>query len=414
MGDMEESYYADQLLRKAKTIVDDYKLKISLSDSDSTPLDAQQMHLYESMKRWHTNAHVSRAEWRRCFDNISNNLDVKESMSIEEDLQQFLQSKFKKASLKNMFSISPLLDFLEDDIRKLYHVKLDTRLDTMEDEFNQTDVFDRMKPEDVTHLEKVFMPAAYFYTYLEKHSGAARLDLMNDIFTLGSGSRTASLFPEVTGICDKCSNNAELSNVSETNIDSYNRGLFKLQLKHRFTTSFRIMVSSSDDGSSFDEKLYFKEDTWYNPFDSTSSSSGTTTSCARSLAGVESDRLDFECQDCTKSFTKKEYLDFHRECFHKTALKCGTQFVADPTDLISSFTHEDEAGTSKALKCGIQFVGDPPDLISSFTHVDEAGSSSGIAKKVSKKVSKKDKIQQETRTTRQLRNRPRRELKFSK
>ena len=78
--------------------------------------------------------------------------------------------------------------------------------------------------------------------------------------------------------------------------------------------------------------------------------------------------------------------------------------------LITSLTHEDEAGSSKALKCGIQFVADPPDLITSFTHEDKAGSSSGIAKK----VPEKDKIQQKTRTTRELRKRPRRELKFSK
>ena len=164
--------YREQLLRKAKAVNLDFKTRTRKTDTDSREdvpsLSNEDELLLVSMKRWHENAHMSENDWRVCFGKIQHELDVKEKMNLEEDLAKYLKNKFKQTSLLNRFSVSPLLEFLDNDIRKLYQTKLDERVTELDDEFNLAKVYQGREPEDVTHYEKVFLPGAYFYTYFEK------------------------------------------------------------------------------------------------------------------------------------------------------------------------------------------------------------------------------------------------------
>ena len=195
------SSYADKLLIKTKTVLSEYKSKIVI-DERKISLNATSLKVFISMKRWHANAHMSPTDWKSCFAKVKDKLDVKEKMkTLDGDLNNFLKVKFAATVLKEQFAICDVLDCLVVDIRDLYQLKLDQRDDELDDEFNVDHFFQGMKPSDLTYYKKVFLPAALFFTYLERHPDSDRRALMEDVFTVGSGSQTEDLVPEVTGLC---------------------------------------------------------------------------------------------------------------------------------------------------------------------------------------------------------------------
>ena len=371
--------YTERLGHKARVIVQDFDSKIS----DEAPKIAINQKLFKSMKRWHKNSHISENDWKTAFTKIEHKLDVLGKMKLDEDFKSYLDLKFKQTSLVKAFSVTPILEFLDSDIRRLYKRRMDARAGEEEDEFSEQSVFDGMRPENMSHFSRVFLPAAYFYTYLEIHSEDDRLDLMDDVFTIGSGSMTHDLFPEVTGICVKCAVDQKYANFSETDIDTYNIKLLEQMEINKFKTSLERWDSSESEGN---ESSFSKEMFWYNPFDSSSSSEDVLSETP--LEETKTVSSEYACQDCTKVFSKKEYLIFHRECFHKGDLPHSVQFVGDPPDLITSFHQDSETISSRELKT-----------------------------KRKRPLAKGEKVQQKTEkvvATRVLRKRICKELKFSK
>ena len=152
------------------------------------------------MKRWHVNCHITPVDWKESFDRIKHGLDVRGKMRPLGDLKSFLDIKFKAEVHQNRFNICEILEFLENDIRHLYRLKLDFR-DGEFDEFNTSQIYQGMLPEDTTFYERVFLPTALFLTYSQRHPNSDRESLMNDCFTLGARTKRDDLAPEVTGLC---------------------------------------------------------------------------------------------------------------------------------------------------------------------------------------------------------------------
>ena len=94
---------------------------------------------------------------------------------------------------------------------------------------------------------------------------------MQEAFSLGTGSRTEDLIPEVTALCSICStNDPEFATFSVEDIECFNKHVFLLQLADGFHLKSRISSSESSVAS----KDFKNEDfPWYNPFDGTSSES---------------------------------------------------------------------------------------------------------------------------------------------
>ena len=202
--------FVEYLKLKSKSVMIDYQLLPG--DDTSDEMSQKDRALFESMKRWHVNLHMKEADWKACFDRVKNKLDVKEKMEpISEDLNKFLRTKFKAYALKDQFSVCEVLEFLESDIRVLYQLRIDQRDEEQDDEFGLA-IEQGMDSVDGIHFQKVFLPSAIFLTYLERHPSAKRIELMRDIFSIGSGCRRQeNFYPEVTGVCVECETGQSLN-----------------------------------------------------------------------------------------------------------------------------------------------------------------------------------------------------------
>ena len=334
--------FVEYLMLKSRSVMIDYQLQAG--DSTTVELSEVENKLFESMKRWHVNMHMKKADWKSCFERVNHKLDVKEKMEpIREDLRKFLQTKFKAYALKDQFSICEVLEFMESDIRDLYQQKIDQRDEEQGDEFGIDSICRGMDSLDGIYYQKVFMPSAVFFTYLEKHPSARRIELMRDIFSIGSGCRRQeNFYPEITGICVECTSTGYFENFSQSDVEEFNRKVFRKQFDSNFGTSFRPSDSDDSDLSDKDDTVE-KLGEWYNPFDSSSASQSSD-----SLDDINV--MKFKCKECAKSFSRNDFLEFHTECFHKDNLKSKVIFVADPEDMISSFTKE--SGPSSSPESG--------------------------------------------------------------
>ena len=287
-------------------------------------LDSMEMKLYSSMTRWHINAHVPEEEWISCFEAVKDTLDVKEKMDqLDQEFLSFLESKFNSQNLKSLFSITPCISSLEKHIKKFYDEKINQRLEENDDEFDVENVFQGVHSKDLIFYQRVFLPAAIFRSYHVKHPDVKRITLMQEAFSLGTGSRTEDLIPEITALCSICStNDPEFATFSAEDIECFNKHVFLLQLADGFHLKSRIGSSESSVAS----KDFKNEDfPWYNPFDGTSSES------------EEMEIMSNACTICTKVFSKQEFLKFHMECFHTNKSSISVKFTSDGNELITSF-----------------------------------------------------------------------------
>ena len=337
---------ADQLLEKSKSVISDYKSFI-VFDEKKVVIDEDKHEIYSSMKRWHFNAHKTQTYWKEMFTKSVTSLDVKEKMNqLDTDLKNFLKKKFKASGPKDQFSICGILEFLVSDVRQLYQIKLDER-DSEVDEFNTDQIYQGILPEDLLYFNKVFLPAALFFTYLSGHPNSDRNALMNDIFTIGSGSQTDLLEPELTAVCKVCAAEKGFEHFNEKEIELLNMKILEVQIKKKFHSSFKMIYSdSSDMGSSVGS------DFWFNPF-SSSSSLDENLEVSKESGLHENEivhNLKFSCNLCEKKFSSDDFLGFHKECFHKTSpVVKSVTFVGEPQDLITSFCHEPSSSSSDVV-----------------------------------------------------------------
>ena len=319
----------EQLLAKVREVLKQYKSYVVFGTAE-VALEEKNQKLFSSMKRWHSNSHISTDDWEFSFNRIKHGLDVKEKMRLPGDLQKFLRSKFSQSGLKTRFSVCNILAFLEPIISRLYKELLEKR-DLTEDEFGLNKLPGQsMLPEELTFYEREFLPYALFLTYSQRHPNDDRESLMDDIFSTGSGSVTPDLTPEVTALCASCANNEGFPDLGRKDIEQFNIQILQQLIKHNFKVTYAEESSSSDESIEYNSF-------WFNPFSSDDCDSVDSGAEAEDIT----DSIKFKCSVCAKEFSKEDFLEFHEEWFHKTKIATSVNFVDEPEDLILTFHGDD-------------------------------------------------------------------------
>ena len=340
--------FEERLKKKVHAVLSQYKSKID-TDASDVEIEEKYKELFKSMKRWHRNSHVSRDEWKAAFEKIKPSLDVRGKLLVPTDLKLFLSAKFAKTNIKDKFNICELLDFLVDDIRQ-YLMHLNSLVDDdEEEEFDIFHISSGVHPDDIPFFEKSFLPVALFNTYSEIHPNSSRKALMNDVFSIGAGSKTEDLFPEVTALCCLCAVRLDLSNVFDT--DQINKKILKEQISGNFRMPVSYDSSDSEvDMGSCEASEVFKLDNgqfWYNPFSASSDESDLD--LEELLLKNDSDGVEcmtdvaHKCNLCTKSFSREEFLTFHKGWFHKIKIS----YIDEGNELMKSFA--DKPGPSEGV-----------------------------------------------------------------
>ena len=246
---------------------------------------------------------------------MENVLDVKEKMApVPNCLSKFLERKFKSSSLRDQYAINDLFDMLLPHIKDLYNSKLKHFECTDEFEIDQLSL-DKIVAgtclKDGLFYEKTFVPAALFFVYKQVHNFYDKEeDLLEDIFTIGAGSMTDNLVPEVVPVCEFCIHS--LSGTDEQynseDVDNMNKIVLKKQVSDKFILEDFIFNIESSVSS---------HTTFINPFsndilDELPAEGG----CYETIDSDESEK--FECELCRKQFTQLDFVQYHKRLFHKS------------------------------------------------------------------------------------------------
>ena len=367
------SSFTLKLCRKSAGVFETYHhlYEKDLGSPEIVDLDPQELRLFNSMERQHVNSHTSLEEWLSIFHQIKSRLGTKETMiDLSKDLVRFLDSKFAQTDIKKRISMPDYLEHLEEIMRAEYRILLSER-DEDEDEFNYD--MDGIKPEDITFLTKRFLPAAMFFTYSKKHPTSDPKELMEDLFTIGAGSMTVDLFPEITGICLECVgqrlHGEDYKNFTHAEITKANLVIFRAQQADHFFSKIPYYSDSSSEDETEkknleDHKLGSNSvsdvsnsptkfsDTHslfeFNPFAASSDSDSTSADkCLSSLEVPQS----HACNHCGKTFSRQEFVKMHIEIFHSEVTKVVVpRFVSEGEDLMTTFVEDNVEESSPKEK----------------------------------------------------------------
>ena len=313
--------FKDQISKKLEAIIEKYagpencKSSVEIPDKDQS--------LFQSMGRWHRNFHLSDGELFSLLENIKqiNVLDVKEKMPvIPVTLQTFLNKQHRATSSQDSFSVNELFEVLLPSIKDLYMIKVDERdsndefgLDSMKDNYDIGKLAAGMQSEDLMFYERTFMPAALFFIYAEIHKelDVGEEELCKDMFSIGAGSKTYDLLPELAAACPLCITNICDGMFEPEEVHSLNKGVFMQQVRDNFSfenltfgseSSANLRIQHEDDELSQSESIC-------NPF------SGVNKIFECGLPSDDESAV-YECNLCLKEFTRNDFLQFHTEVFH--------------------------------------------------------------------------------------------------
>ena len=209
----------------------------SMSAMHSPSLTPSQLQMFDSATRWHSNSHYSEDDWIRNFNSISNELNVCDKMEIEPELCNFVKEKKLKENLQDRFSYPDLLDCLEPAIKKLYCIRLHEEEDEFECSFGAN--FDQQ------FFLNYFTPTAMLKTYMAVHKSASVNECLPELFSIGGGSATLDLFPEVTGVCGLCAGNSFGNLKSDDDISNSNKLVILKQFENKFMDPKHFKFDSS-------------------------------------------------------------------------------------------------------------------------------------------------------------------------
>jgi hypothetical protein len=259
---------------------------------------------------------------------------------LDGHLVQFLDRKRLSSKITDQISISGVFESIFPKIRQLYLDKLEER-DAV-DEFQTENVAAGIPSIDGLFYEKYFLPSCLFYMYKEwlKHNNFEETNMKNDLFIIGSGSKTYTLYPEVHGICTGCVSSVDLrfESFDESGIKEVNVAVFRMQKRDDFgnpavtdilgdgdSNGSNNMVCCNPFNSDSDDEINKTEEFKCNPFDSSSNSE-------------TEENLD-NCDICYQSFPSEDFVKIHKKVFHNTK---GVKaiFVAEAEELMTSFVEE--------------------------------------------------------------------------
>ena len=159
-------------------------------------------------------------------------------MFLDETLVNFLKKKHKSEDPKIQVSVLETFESILPDIYNVYMEKLDLRDGAGFDEFENVRSIGGINTKDGIFYNKFFLPSCVFYIYqmwLEEYGGDTD-DIFNECFTIGTGSATRDLFPEVTGLCTVCVGELfpNLQSKTASDIRQININIYKKQKDHHF------------------------------------------------------------------------------------------------------------------------------------------------------------------------------------
>lgn len=276
---------------------------------------------------------------------VEEKLGVKEDMIENESLVTFLNKKRKSGTLQDQISILGVFDCILENIEEMYKRKLEKRDDGL-DEFDVENVAAGRRLQNGLFYQNYFLPSSLFLIY----QSWLKTDLegevmMNDLFTIGAGSATFALFPEVTGICYKCAAEkfASLENKTSEDIRLINIKVFKEQKRNKFVLPASNKVTSANDSSDSDSDESRNIDC--NPFlsddgDFNNSVEYPSQDIANPFETSENESDEEElfldaCDICSESFPSDDFVQLHKTIFHHRVLK--TKFVEKPESLMTTF-----------------------------------------------------------------------------
>ena len=137
------------LMRKVRYIQLYYKTRDTEIDMEIVTEKDQK--LFESMQRWHLNAHVTDDEWFNIYERIKSKLKTPTQFNVEDlpdGLDQFVKSKMANKSLQNQFIVSEIFpDMMEYEILRYYRELIDKEKQGEGDldEFNEDEIFGSVK-----------------------------------------------------------------------------------------------------------------------------------------------------------------------------------------------------------------------------------------------------------------------------
>ena len=147
-------------------------------------------------------------------------------MEVNSELKLFVQKKKSKSGLQEKLYPLSLLECLEQDILNLYKEKLDKHSDEFDEQIG-------MSIKDQNYFKDVFFPTALLKTYQKVHVSTPVSECLEECFTLGAGSETYSLVPELNGFCETCAGDY-FSHIQTSQIYLINLLVLRKQIKHKF------------------------------------------------------------------------------------------------------------------------------------------------------------------------------------
>ena len=355
-----------KLVRKSNAVFQAFKHVFESELSGAANLNQKEILLFNSMERQHRNSHITPDDWLNAFDQIKSKLGTKEMQKeLSENFSLFLDSKFA-GSHEKQFSTPEIMDHLEDPVWKYYKSLLSER-DQVDDEFDFS-LGGEIKQDDICFFTRRFYPTALLLSYSLLHHMAEPTELMGEVFTIGYGSKTYSLFPEICGVCFDCISerfqSEKLQKLSPEQIRLYNKHILKAQQKDWYAIG-KYQSDSSDEEStpadntaakdspapptnirstsvSSDKQSLFE----FNPFivntdiNSSDSNFGGSKCESNASQNVSQDLFAHTCIYCGKTFTKEVFVSMHVEIFHQSSKKVVPKFVRDGEDLMTTFVND--------------------------------------------------------------------------
>jgi hypothetical protein len=276
-------------------------------------------------------------DWLAILGTIEKKLGLKENMQLDDKLVKFLEAKRKSNNTQDQVAILEVFDDVLPNIKEIYKKKINER--DVADEFQLDSIASGINSLDGLFFLNYFLPSAVFYMYKSWMSISCDEEIMfTELFTLGGGSKTYNLFPEVHSICEKCAGDKmeSLGSKSRLEIQQINMHVFLAQKRNNFAMtklSTLVQDNDSDDDKcksicnpfeSDDDVVDKASSDIVNPFNSSSSESDP-----------EEAHL-YSCENCFDSFPSADFVKLHNTVFHSGQV-VKMKYVENPESLMTSF-----------------------------------------------------------------------------
>ena len=276
-------------------------------------------------------------DWLGLLEIIEEKLGLKENMQLHDKLVKFLEAKRKCNSIQDQVAILGAFDDVQPTIYEIYKKKISER--DVIDEFQLDNIVGGINSLDGLFYLNYFLPSTIFYMYQAWMDTACDEEIIfTELFTLGGGSKTYDLSPEVHSICEKCAVDKikSLGSKSRFEIQQINMHVFLAQKRNNFhmpKLSMSVQDSDSDDDQcksicnpfeSDDDSVEKTSFDVVNPFDSSSS------------ASESEDTPLHSCEICFDSYPSADFVKLHKTVFHSGQV-VKMKFVENPETLMTSF-----------------------------------------------------------------------------